>query len=492
MQTNNLEFWFVVGSQDLYGTQVLDTVAARSAEMAQYISTSQPIPWQLVYKGTMKTAEEITNVFKAANREDKCCGVVTWCHTFSPSKMWIEGLRLLQKPFCHFATQYNRSIPDKEIDMDFMNLNQSAHGDREHGFIGARMRLTRKIIVGYWQDEEPLEEMGGWMRAAVGYKASRELRVMRFGDNMREVAVTEGDKVEAQIKFGWQVNTWPVGYLAEAIDKISEADIDAKIIEYNKKYEFATDNVSAVRYQAREELAMQRIFKSEGISAFCNTFQDLYGIRQLPGLASQNLMSQGYGFGAEGDWKLSALTAIVKKMTEGMGGGTSFIEDYTYNLERGNEYALGAHMLEVCPSIASAKPSIEVHPLGIGDREDPARLVFEGKAGKAIVITLVDMGERFRMIIQDVACVTPVGKMPNLPVARVVWKPMPDLCTGVKLWIMAGGAHHSVLTYDATLEMMTDWAEMNEIEVIHIKEGTTVEGLKQQLFLNDLVWKLKC
>lgn len=492
MQMKNLEFWFVVGSQFLYGTEVLDTVAERAAEMAERISASHHIPCRFVYKGTMKTTEEITNVMKSANREDNCCGVVTWCHTFSPSKMWIEGLRLLQKPYCHFATQYNRSIPDKEIDMDFMNLNQAAHGDREHGFIGARMRLVRKIVVGFWQDEEPLEELGSWMRAAVGHKVSRELRVMRFGDNMREVAVTEGDKVEAQMKFGWQVNTWPVGYLAEEIDKITDADIDAKIIEYKEKYEVATENIDAVRYQAREELAMQHIFESEGIGAFCNTFQDLYGMRQLPGLSSQNLMSKGYGFGAEGDWKLSALTAVVKKMTEGMSGGTSFIEDYTYNLERGNEYALGAHMLEVCPSIASGKPKIEVHPLGIGDREDPARLVFEGKAGKAIVMTLVDMGERFRMIIQDVACIKPVSKMPKLPVARVVWKPMPDLCTGVKLWIMAGGAHHSVLTYDATYEMMTDWAEMNEVEVIHIKEGTTVEGLKQQLFLNDLAWKLKC
>lgn len=492
MELKNLEFWFVVGSQSLYGGEVLAAVAQRAAEMAEKISASPFIPCRLIYKGTMKTADEITTVMMDANREDNCCGVVTWCHTFSPSKMWIEGLRLLQKPYCHFATQYNRSIPDKEIDMDFMNLNQAAHGDREHGFIGARLRLARKVIVGYWQDNQPLEELGTWMRAAAGYKASRELRVMRFGDNMREVAVTEGDKIEAQIKFGWQVNTWPVGYLSDEIQKVSEADINARLQAYQENYDLATENVDAVRYQVREELAMRRIFESEGIGAFCNTFQDLFGMRQLPGLAVQNLMADGYGFGPEGDWKLSALTAVVKSMTQGMSGGTSFIEDYTYNLDKDNEYSLGAHMLEVCPSIAAGRPKIEVYPLGIGDREDPARLVFEGKAGKAVVATLIDMGGRFRLIIQDVVCIKPPCSMPNLPVARVVWKPLPDLCTGVKLWITAGGAHHSVLSYDATREMLTDWADMNEIEVVQISAETTVESLKQQLFLSDLAWRLKC
>lgn len=484
------EFWFVVGSQFLYGPEVLETVAARGAEMAEKMS--RRLPCRLIYKGTIKTADEATKIMREANYSDSCCGVVTWCHTFSPSKMWIEGLRILQKPLCHFATQYNRNIPNDEMDMDFMNLNQAAHGDREHGFIGARMRLTRKVIMGFWQDEKPLAELGEWMRAAVGYKASRELRVMRFGDNMREVAVTEGDKVEAQIKFGWQVNTWPVGYLAEEIKNVAESEIDEKIDEYRKRYSFATDDIATVRYQAREELAMRHLFKNEKIGAFCNTFQDLYGMEQLPGLASQNLMADGYGYGAEGDWKLAALTAVVKAMTEGMSGGTAFMEDYTYNLEKGREYSLGAHMLEVCPSVAAGKPRIEVHPLGIGERKDPARLVFEGKAGKATVVTLIDMGERFRMVMQDIECVKPICEMPNLPVARVMWKGMPDLCTGVKMWIMSGGSHHSVLTYDASAEMMTDWAEMNEIEVIHITKDTTVEGLKQQLFLNDLAWKLKC
>jgi L-arabinose isomerase len=491
MDFSKLEFWFVVGSQDLYGTAVLETVTQRGTEMAAWISASGDIPCRLIYKGTMKTANEITQVMKDANHSDSCCGVVAWCHTFSPSKMWIEGLRLLQKPYCHFATQYNRSIPDTEIDMDFMNLNQAAHGDREHGFIGARLRLGRKIIVGYWQDDAPLRELGAWMRSAAGYKASRELRVMRFGDNMREVAVTEGDKVEAQIKLGWQVNTWPVGYLAEEIGRVTQADIHLRMLEYSDIYELATDSIDAVRYQARLEIAMERIFRQEGIGAFSNTFQDLYGLKQLPGLATQELMRKGYGFAAEGDWKTAALMAVVKSMTAGMSGGTSFVEDYTYNLEKGNEYTLGAHMLEVCPSIAAGMPKIQVHPLGIGDREDPARLVFEGKAGEAVVMTLVDMGERFRLILQDVECFAPPHTMPNLPVARVVWKPLPDLVTGVKLWIMAGGAHHSVLSYDATAEMMTDWARMHEIEVIHITKDSTAQALEQQLFLHDLTWKLK-
>lgn len=484
------EFWFVVGSQLLYGAEVLETVAMRAKEMAEKLSES--LPCRLVYKGTIKSADEATQIMKDANYADECCGVVTWCHTFSPSKMWIEGLRLLQKPYCHFATQYNRSIPDNEIDMDFMNLNQSAHGDREHGFLSARMRLARKVIMGYWQDEEPIRELGEWMRAAAGYRFSRNLRIMRFGDNMREVAVTEGDKVETQIKLGWMVNTWPVGYLVEEMAKVTEAEIEAKMAEYRERYAFNTDDLASVRYQALEEVAMKRIFEREKIGAFSNTFQDLYGMEQLPGLASQNLMADRYGYGGEGDWKVAGMTAVIMAMTEGMSGGTTFIEDYTYNLEKGSEYSLGAHMLEVGPSIAAEQPKIEVHALGIGDREAPARLVFEGKPGKAIVVTLIDMGGRMRMILQDIECVKPIYQMRNLPVARVMWKAMPDLCTGTKMWILAGGAHHSVLTYDASAEMLADFAEMNEIEFVHITKDTTVEGLKQQLFLNDLAWKLKC
>ena len=483
------EFWFVVGSQFLYGPEVLETVAQRAREMAAKLSEALPYP--LVYKVTAKTNAEITDVVREANYRDECAGVVTWCHTFSPSKMWINGLADLRKPWCHFATQYNREIPNEEIDMDFMNLNQAAHGDREHGFIGARLRAPRKIIAGYWQDDEVRQRLGRWMRAAVGVAFSRNLKVMRFGDNMREVAVTEGDKVETQIKLGWQVNTWPVGRLAEVMNAVTEEEIDALMAVYRDSYDFATDDLDTVRYQAREEIAMKKMLDAEGCMAFSNTFQDLYGMRQLPGLASQHLMAQGYGYGGEGDWKVAAMTAILKVMGKDGNGASAFMEDYTYHLVKGQEYSLGAHMLEVCPSVAAARPRIEVHPLGIGDREDPARLVFEGKAGSAIVVSLIDMGGRLRLICQDIECVKPIMDMPNLPVARVMWKAMPDLITGLECWITAGGAHHTVLSYDVTAEQMRDWARMMDIEFVHIGRETTVEGLEHDLFLSDIAWKLK-
>ena len=483
------EFWFVVGSQFLYGSEVLETVARRAQEMAAKLSEALPYP--LVYKVTAKTNAEISDVIKEANYRDECAGVVTWCHTFSPSKMWINGLTDLRKPWCHFATQYNREIPNEEIDMDFMNLNQAAHGDREHGFIGARLRAPRKIIAGYWQNDEVRQRLGRWMRAAVGAAFSRNLKVMRFGDNMREVAVTEGDKVETQIKLGWQVNTWPVGRLVEVMNAVMEEEIDALMAVYRDSYDIATDDLETVRYQAREEIAMKKMLDAEACMAFSNTFQDLYGMRQLPGLASQHLMAQGYGYGGEGDWKVAAMTAILKVMGKDGNGASAFMEDYTYHLVKGQEYSLGAHMLEVCPSVAAARPRIEVHPLGIGDREDPARLVFEGKAGPAIVVSLVDMGGRLRLICQDIECVKPVMDMPNLPVARVMWKAMPDLTTGLECWITAGGAHHTVLSYDVTAEQMRDWARMMDIEFVHIGKETTVEGLEHDLFLSDIAWKLK-
>lgn len=488
---NDYEFWFVAGSQMLYGPEVLDTVAERAREMAEKLSAAGEIPCKIVYKATIKTESECTQVMKEANHDDRCSGVITWCHTFSPSKMWIHGLGLLQKPWCHFATQYNRHIPDKEIDMDYMNLNQSAHGDREHGFIGARMRLARKVVVGYWEDASVRKELGDWMRSAVGAAFSKKLRLIRFGDNMRDVAVTEGDKVEAEIKLGWQVDYWPVGHLVEVMDEVSDREIDAKMAEYQARYTFAADDMDAIRYQAREEVAIRNIMEREGASGFVNNFQDLYGMKQLPGLASQNIMADGLGYGAEGDWKVSGMTAIVKAMGEGLPGGSTFMEDYNYDLEPGKELSLGAHMLEVCPSVAAGKPRIEIHPLGIGDREPPARLVFEGAAGKGVVISLIDMGGRMRMIVQDIECIKPTMEMPNLPVARVMWKPAPDLLTGLKCWILSGGAHHSVLTTQATAEMMEDWAEIMDVEFIHITKGTTAESLKQQLFLNDLAWKLR-
>ena len=491
MQMKEYEFWFVVGSQFLYGPEVLEIVASRAKEMADTMNKSGVLPCKVVYKVTAKTPEEISNVVKEANYQDKCAGLITWMHTFSPSKMWIDGLSKLQKPYCHFATQYNREIPNDEIDMDFMNLNQAAHGDREHGFIAARLRMPRKVIMGYWQDEDVLKRLGDWMRSAVAAAFSRSLKVMRFGDNMRNVAVTEGDKVGVQMQLGWQVNTWPVGELVEEIGKVTEEEVDALMQEYAERYTMATDNLDAVRYQAKEEIAMKKMLDREGCKAFSNTFEDLYGMEQLPGLASQRLMEQGYGYGGEGDWKVAAMTAVIKAMTEGMTGGSAFMEDYTYNLQKGAEYSLGAHMLEVCPSVAAERPRIEVHPLGIGGKADPARLVFEGHPGKAYVVSLVDMGGRLRMICQDIEAVKPILPMPNLPVARVMWRAMPDLRTGAECWILAGGAHHTVLTYDATPEMLKDWARIMDIEFVHITKDTTPASLEQELFLNDLAWKLK-
>ncbi len=483
-------FWFVVGSQLLYGDEVLRTVDARAREMAEEMSRELPFP--LEYKVTAKSAAEISDIVREANFDPTCAGIITWCHTFSPSKMWIGGLASLQKPYCHLATQYNLEIPNDEIDMDFMNLNQAAHGDREHGFIAARLRMPRKVIPGHWQNGDVRRRLGDWMRAAVGVAVSKDMKVMRFGDNMREVAVTEGDKVEAQLRFGWQVNTWAVGDLVREMNAVTEAEIDGLMETYLAAYDVACDDMNAIRYQAREEIAMRRMMEREGCMAFANTFQDLYGMEQLPGLASQHLMSEGFGYGGEGDWKVSAMTAIMKAMGEGGNGASAFMEDYTYHLVEGQEYSLGAHMLEVCPSLAADRPRIECHHLGIGMNEkDPARLVFEGKEGPAIVVSLVDMGGRFRLICQDINCVKPILPMPNLPVARVMWRAEPDLARGIECWITAGGAHHTVLSYDVTAEMMRDFARMMDIEFVHINKDTTPESLEKELLLADIAWKLK-
>ena len=484
------EFWLVVGSQFLYGNEVLETVDRRSSEIAARLS--EVLPYKVVYKVTAKTNKEVTDTVREANYRPECAGIITWCHTFSPSKMWIDGLRDLNKPWCHLATQYNVEIPNDEIDMDFMNLNQAAHGDREHGFIGARLRKPRKVIAGHWTDARVHKRLGDWMKSAVGAAVSRDMKVMRFGDNMREVAVTEGDKVEAQIKLGWQVNTWAVGDLVAEMDKVTDDQIDELVETYKASYDIATDNIEAIRYQAKEEIAIRNMMDREGCKAFSNTFQDLYGMEQLPGLASQHLMAQGYGYGGEGDWKVSALTAIMKAMGEGGNGSSAFMEDYTYHLVEGQEYSLGAHMLEVCPSLAAGRPRIETHHLGIGmNAKDPARLVFEGKEGDGIVASLIDMGGRLRLIVQDIRCVKPIMPMPNLPVARVMWRAMPDLLTGVECWITAGGAHHTVLSYDVTAEMMRDWANIMDIEFVHISKDTTPERLEDELLVKDLVWKLK-
>jgi len=485
-----MNFWFIAGSQHLYGSDVLDTVAERAGEMAGFWNGSKQLPCEVVFKAVVKTPDEITALIKNANYDDGCAGIIVWCHTFSPSKMWIGGLSALQKPYFHLHTQYNRSIPVNEIDMDFMNLNQAAHGDREHGFLAARLGLPRKIAVGFWKDDNILKKIASWQRSAIGFAESKTLKIIRFGDNMRQVAVTEGDKVEAQIKFGWQTNTVGVGDLADEMNAVLKSEIDTLCAEYREKYtDFPDNNLESISEQARMEIAIRKILKREGAMAFTDTFEDLHGLKQLPGLASQRLMEQGYGFGGEGDWKVAAMTRIVKAMTAGMCGGTSFMEDYTYDLEAG--LILGAHMLEVCPSIAADKPRVEVHPLGIGGKEPPARLVFEGRAGKAAAASLIDMGGRMRLITQEVECVKPIHAMPRLPVARVMWKPLPNLETSAHCWILAGGAHHTVLSYDATAEMLEDWANMAGIEYVRIDANTTADGLKRDLFLADLAWRLK-
>ena len=493
----NKEFWFVVGSQFLYGPEVLDTVAERAAEMAESMSASGKLPCKLVYKATVKTDAEITEIMKAANRAEDCLGVVTWCHTFSPSKMWIHGLGLLQKPWCHLATQYNRRIPNEAIDMDFMNLNQAAHGDREHGFIGARMRLPRKIIAGYWQDAPVLEELGAWMRSAIGYDFSHKLRIVRFGDNMRDVAVTEGDKVEAQIKLGWTVDAYPVNEIAEYVAAVSQADTDALVDEYYNMYYILLDGRDEkefrrhVAVQAQIELGFERFMVEKDYHAIVTHFGDLGALKQLPGLAIQRLEEKGYGFGAEGDWKTAGMVRVMKLMTAGMkdAKGTSMLEDYTYNLVPGKKGILQAHMLEVCPSMAEGRMAIRCLPLSMGDREDPARLVFTCKTGRGIATSLIDLGTRFRLIINDVECIKNEKPMPKLPVATNFWRPMPDFETGVEAWIYAGGAHHTAFTYDLTAEQMGDWAAAMGIEAVFIDKDTTIRSLKRDLMLGQVYYR---
>lgn len=469
------EVWFVTGSQHLYGPETLNQVAAHSKEMAKALDQDAKIPCQVVFKPIVKTAAEITSICEEANYNPKCVGIITWMHTFSPAKMWIAGLALLRKPLLHLHTQYNRDIPWNSIDMDFMNLNQAAHGDREYGFIGTRMKVARKVVVGYWEDIAVRTKIGAWMRSAVGYVASRSLKVARFGDNMRDVAVTEGDKVEAQIKLGWTVDGYGIGDLVKLVNAVTDAEVDVLMAEYEATYDFceaaktAGPARDAIRVQARYEIAMKAFLINGGYGAFTTTFEDLHGLEQLPGLAVQRLMEAGFGFGGEGDWKTSALTRLMKLMASGDGKGTSFMEDYTYHFEPGNEMVLGAHMLEVCPTIAKDKPRIEVHPLGIGGKADPARIVFEGNYGKAINASLIDMGDRFRLIVNEVEAVENIPSMPKLPVARVLWKPLPNLMEAAESWIYAGGAHHTVFSFDISAEQMKDWAAMNGIEFIHIR-----------------------
>lgn len=490
MSMQDYSFWLLVGTQYLYGEDTFVDINAHAQAIASALTNSKHVPCKVVAKPCLKNAAEITDVITQANADPACAGVITWMHTFSPSKMWIRGLSILSKPYLHINTQFNRDIPWDSIDMDFMNLNQSAHGDREHGYIAARMRLPRKVVAGHWEDELFQQKVGRWMRSAVGAIESRKLRVLRISDNMRNVAVTDGDKIEAQIKLGWQVDHYGVGDIIRMTEAVTESEIDAQMAEYEKYYTIDTDNIDAVRYQAREEVAIQKFMEQEGFGAFQTNFEDLQGLRQLPGLAAQDLMRQGYGFGAEGDWKIAALTRVMKLMAEGLDGGTAFMEDYTYHFEPGNEMLLGAHMLEVCPTIATERPKIQVHPLGIGDREDPARLVFKSQPGPAIVTTLVDMGDRLRMIVNDVECKEQLHDMPKLPVAGVLWAPKPCLQTSAEAWIYAGGAHHSVLSYALTPDIMRDFAEITGIEFLHIDQNTDVESFRKELFYNDVAYKV--
>lgn len=483
------QFWFMTGSQHLYGLETLQEVEAHSREMIDNLNGDSSIAYEIVFKSVLTTPDDTRRTIIEANSDDDCAGIITWMHTFSPSKMWIRGLSQLNKPLLHFATQYNRDIPWDSIDMDFMNTNQAAHGDREHGFIGARMNLSRKVIFGHWENGAVRGQIGAWQRTAAAYAESRTLKVARFGDNMRQVAVTEGDKVEAEIKFGWSVNGYGIGDLVERVSAVSEADVNRLMDEYSQLYEIAANSReerAAIAYQARIELGLRSFLEEGGFTAFTTSFEDLHGLKQLPGLAVQRLMADGYGFGGEGDWKTSALVRLMKIIAGGE--GTSFMEDYTYHLEPDNELVLGSHMLEICPTIAADKPRLEVHPLGIGGKEDPARMIFTGRSGTAVNASIIDLGNRFRLIINEVEAVQPDKPMPKLPIARVLWAVKPNLKDGVESWILAGGAHHSGFSYAVTKEQLLDFANMAGIEAVVIDKDTKPAAFRNELRWNDLAW----
>jgi L-arabinose isomerase len=486
------EIWFLTGSQELYGRDTLDKVAEHSREIAAHLDLEGKLPVRVVCKPTLTGPDAILQTCLEANAAPECVGVITWMHTFSPAKMWIRGLTQLAKPLLHLHTQYNRELPWSEIDMDFMNLNQSAHGDREFGFVAARLRLERKIVVGHWRDSDVLAELEGWARVARAVSESRRLKIVRFGGmNMREVAVTGGDRVEAEIRFGWSVNGHAVGDLVERIAQIGDAAVTELVEEYEGKYALAKallrggEQRESLRHAARQELGMRAFLTEGGYGAFTTTFEDLHGLTQLPGLACQRLMADGYGFGAEGDWKTSALVRLMKIMSAGRAGGVSFMEDYTYHLVKGEERVLGAHMLEVCPSIADGKPSLEVHALGIGGKEAPCRLVFNAAPGAAVGAALVDVGGRMRLIVQEVDVVAVEHAMPKLPVARAVWVPRPDFKRGCQAWLLAGGAHHTSFSQAVTAEQLEDFAGILGVECVRIGHGLDLHALKNELRWND-------
>jgi L-arabinose isomerase len=491
------ELWFLTGSQHLYGDDTLERVAKNSREIVEALDRSGKLPAKLVWKPVLTGPDAIQELCLAANSAPECAGVITWMHTFSPAKMWIGGLTRLQKPLAHLHTQHNRELPWGEIDMEFMNLNQSAHGDREYGFIGARLRLNRKIVVGHWQDPDVIDELAGWSRSALAMAESRSLKIARFGGmNMREVAVTGGDRVEAQIQLGWSINGYGVGDLAARIAEVSDSEVDTLVKEYDASYVLAAplkrggEKHENLRGAARQELGMRAFLDEGGFRAFTTTFEDLHGLKQLPGLACQRLMADGYGFGAEGDWKTAALVRLGKVMTAGRPGGVSFIEDYTHHLVKGKERILGAHMLEVCPSIADGKPSLETHPLDIGGKADPARLVFDARPGPAVNTTLVDMGGRMRMIVAELDVVKADHPMPKLPTARAVWIPRPDFKRACQAWIEAGGAHHAAFCQAVTSGEWEDFGGMAGLEVIRIDADLDLRALRNEIRWNDVAFKL--
>lgn len=497
LTSKNYKFWFCTGSQDLYGEECLANVAEHSKIIVGKLNESGLFPYEVVWKPTLITNELIRKTFNEANMEEECAGVITWMHTFSPAKSWILGLQEYRKPLLHLHTQFNEEIPYDTIDMDFMNENQAAHGDREYGHIVSRMGIERKIVVGHWSDAVVQKKIASWMRTAIGVIESSHIRVMRVADNMRNVAVTEGDKVEAQLKFGWEVDTYPVNEIAAAVEAVSESDTNALVDEYYEKYDILLEGRDPqefkrhVAVQAQIELGFERFLEEKNYQAIVTHFGDLGSLKQLPGLAIQRLEEKGYGFGAEGDWKVAAMVRLMKIMTAGQkdAKGTSMLEDYTYNFVKGKEGILQAHMLEICPSIADGPISIKCQPLSMGDREDPARLVFTSKEGSGIATSLIDLGNRFRLIINDVDCKKVEKPMPKLPVATNFWTPQPDLYTGAESWILAGGAHHTAFTYDLNAEQMGDWAAAMGIEAVYIDKNTNIREFKRDLMLGNLFYR---
>jgi len=495
LDLKQFEVWFVTGSQHLYGEETLRQVDEHSKIIADFFNNSPQIPVKVVFKPVVKTPEEILQICREANVAPNCVGIITWMHTFSPAKMWIRGLTALQIPLLHLHTQFNRDIPYDEIDMDFMNLNQSAHGDREFGHIMTKMRMNRKVVVGHWQAVSVLEQINVWTRVSVAKYKMQTMKVVRFGDNMRQVAVTDGDKVSAEMKFGFSVNTHAVGDLVQVINQISDAEIGKLMQEYEDTYTLMPsltkygEKRSSLFEAARIELGLKAFLEDGGYSAYTNTFEDLHGMRQLPGIGSQRMMAAGYGYGGEGDWKTSAMVHIMKVMASGMKGGISFMEDYTYHFDPANPMVLGSHMLEICPTIAANQVNCEVHPLGIGGKEDPVRLVFNAAAGSALNVSLVDLGNRFRLIVNEVEAIEVTESFPKLPTARALWKPQPSMEVGLQAWILAGGAHHTVYSQNLTTEYIEDLAEMLDIELVVIDKDTKIRGLKNELRLNEIFYK---